>query len=267
MCQRLLVLLLVVCLGLSGCASKYGPTITKVESYPDCYAPIQRLRDGEHDTAKGAGVGAALGCGAGALLGLASGRWQNAILGCLAGATVGGVAGGYYGQRKKESNANVRMAAYLRDLEGDISNLNIETAAARTAIDCYEKRFDQALAQFKDGQITRTEYDRKYNEIKNGLTEAQTILGKTVEAAKKIDEQYNYAFTQERYITPQSTPVPSSTKQQTASDTGKQKQPVPRHPANPVQEQYVAYKEKVSNAEQTKKEADDFSARMAENIS
>ena len=269
----LLMSAVLVLSSITGCASKYGNQTVKVENYPDCYEPIKQLRDNENSTAKGVGVGAALGCGGGALIGLLAGGWRGAIVGCIAGGVAGGATGAYYAERKKEANENTRMAAYLRDLDGDISNLDIAAASARSAIKCYKERFYQADEQFKNQQISKYEYDRRYSEIKSGLTEAQLILGRTVQDAQAVDAAYRDAFTKERYIaasTPSSAApdksqnAPTSTRRVTKPTSQAPKATTSSSASNPVQGKYASYQEKISNVKQTQDDTDSILSSIEE---
>ena len=197
---------------LTGCASKTlpEPVVTpETHPYTDCYAPIKSLRDSENSTATViyAGVGVALGCAGGALLGLLlTGDWRGALAGCIGGGIGGGAIGAYYAERQKETDENARMAAYLRDLDGDISNLTLVTASARKAIQCYNDKFYLARTQYKKKQITREEFAHKYREIRKGMQEAQQILGATAQEAQTIDAAYTNAFAKEGITTGSSKP-------------------------------------------------------------
>jgi len=260
---------------LTGCASKYGTQLTHPECYPECYEPIHQLRDKENNVAKGAGVGAAVGCASGTAVGLIKGKkWQDALVGCLAGGIMGAAIGAYYEKRQVDKDTNVRMAAYIRDLDGDISNLNIETVSAQRAIECYKRRFDEATVQFKKGLISREDYGKKYHEISSGMREAQMILGENVATAQKIDQQYNDAFAKEGYINPNTVYV------QPQPDTSSKYDPQPNTPpknklkqqkknqvptnqvatatstySNSVEGKYASYKKSINNAKQTNDEA------------
>ena len=61
----LVAVLIMALLALPGCASKYGAQRTKVNYYPQCYQPVQQLRDDENYVAKSTATGAV----GGALLG------------------------------------------------------------------------------------------------------------------------------------------------------------------------------------------------------
>ncbi|MDR3363302.1 MAG: hypothetical protein LBO64_10775 [Desulfovibrio sp.] len=194
--------LLLCCLALiggsTGCASKYGAQTTKVERYPQCYAPIKQLRDDETRVAKTT-VGSAVG---GALLGaLIGGLSTGKVEGAVTGAAVGGIAGGAMGyaaaKQKEIKDQNARMASYLKDLDGDIADLDAVKASAGICIQCYDKEFKALLASYKNGQITKIELDASYQEIKSGIEEARRILGAKLQEADKKDEQYQAAINSE----------------------------------------------------------------------
>jgi|GEM_PF-2929419 len=194
---------------LSGCATgKYGEQITTVSYYPRCYAPIQDLRDADSSENKTVIAGGVLGALAGALVGYAAtGRAEGAVI----GAGVGGVAGTGLGYAKAKQDRiaddNRRMASYLVDIDGDISGMDRATAAARVARDCYEKEFHQAVAMFKNKTISREELNRRYQEIKDGTTEAERVLGAMVASTGEREQQYQEAITEEAKKTNQPVPV------------------------------------------------------------
>lgn len=201
MFKKTTILLMLVALslgGLGGCASKYGQQTTVVNHYPQCYAPIKQLRDEEHRVAKSTAGGAAGGALLGALIGgLATGKVEGAVAGAAIGGVAGGTVGYAHGKQSEIRDQNARMASYLRDLDGDISGLDAVSASARFSIQCYDKEFKQVVAGFKAGRITRFELDTSYKEIRNGISEAERILGATLQNAYERDSQYQAAITDE----------------------------------------------------------------------
>lgn len=190
--------ILLVTFLLSGCASQYGQQITKPKYCPECYQPIQDLRNAEkqfNTTVAGSVVaGALLGAVVG---GIATGKPQGALAGAAAGALVGGVAGYALAKQQKIKDDNQRLASYMADLDGDISGLDRVAAAARTARKCYDKQFEQNLAAFKEGRMSRAELDDRYTEIKNGTLEANQILGTLLAGAANKEIQYQEALKSE----------------------------------------------------------------------
>lgn len=228
-------MLMLMCLSLtlftSGCASKYGSQTTKVERYPQCYAPIQQMREEENIVARNTAGGAAIGAIGGALFGLllSGGKAEGAI----AGAAVGGISGaaiGYsQGKRKKFAKENERMASYMRDLQGDIRGIDASTAGARVAIQCYEKEFNTLLANYKHGTMTKMEVQTAYTEIKNGLEESERILGGIISSARDRDKEYQAALEEEsklkgqpvpqaQYVTEPVAPRPKTTKKSNTTE-------------------------------------------------
>ena len=205
--RRLLALILTIPLllsGLAGCASRYGEQKTTVNYYPGCYRPIQDLRDREYDVAKGAGGGAALGALGGALLGmfLSGGKWQGAVAGAATGAAAGGIMGASTAQAQRERDDNKRMATYLQNIDGDISDLDITSAAARTSLQCYDQQFALLLKDIRAKAIDRETAAKRFAEISSGREEAIALLGNAVSHARNLDEQYEQAFaSEERAVT------------------------------------------------------------------
>ena len=175
-------ILVIMLLGTGGCASKYGPQKTSVNYYPACYGPIADLRNNEHGTAAGTATGAVIGALGGALVGLLAtgGKWQGAVVGGATGGVAGTMAGNMYARKQQEADDNRRLASYLQDLDGDISNLDLAGAAARTSLQCYDRQFNQLVAAIRARQI-----------------EAIAILGNAAQYGRNLDQQYEQAFMNE----------------------------------------------------------------------
>ena len=276
-----MLVICLACIGLSGCASKYGEQTAIVKSFPDCYEPIQTLRNEENRVAKTTVGGAVAGGILGAVIGGLTGGTRGAIAGAVAGGVAGGVGGYAYAVNKQSSDENARMARYMQDLNGDISGLNIATASARMSIQCYQQKFDMRLAQYKEKTITREELQTSYVEIKSGVDEAQRILGKVILTAQESDAKYQAAIdAEEKRAAPQ--PQPQSQPQRAPAEPKRykqpQQQPVSQKPAaqqstaqsgslGEVKAQQASYQAGIADAQKAQREAEDFSARMAENMS
>lgn len=199
--MRLLpILFLSIWLGiLPGCASKYGDQHTAVNYYPACYRPIQDLRDNEHNVGKSTGIGAGIGAVGGALIGLlATGKWQGAVMGAAVGGAGGAMVGNAYGSKQQERDDNVRLASYLQDIDGDISKLDVVSAAATNSLQCYDRQFQILLAAIKARQITREAAAQRYAEIQSGREEAIAILGNAYQHGNTMAQDYENAFINEQ---------------------------------------------------------------------
>lgn len=184
---------------LTGCASKYGEQKTVVNYYPACYQPIQELREREHNVAKATAGGAVMGALGGALIGLlASGKWEGAVMGAAAGGVAGTVAGNIYASKQQEADDNRRLASYLQDIDGDISNLDVVGAAARNSLQCYDRQFATLIRDMKAGTISREAAQARYGEISSGREEAIAILGDAASHARNLDSQYEQALVAEQ---------------------------------------------------------------------
>lgn len=194
----LLCLLLAALLPAAGCASKYGAQTTTVSHYPDCYAPINELRQSEHSAPKYAAGGAAAGAVLGALIGyLATGKSSGALVGGAAGAVAGGAAGGIYGQHSQTQDDAERLAAYNSQLEGNIRETSRMTAAAKLARQCYERQFAVAASEYKAGRLTKEQFNSRYIEVTNGMQEAASLLGQSNKRGSEISAEYERALQQE----------------------------------------------------------------------
>ncbi len=229
---------------LPGCASKYGTQNTMVNYYPACYAPISDLRAREHNVGEGTATGAFLGAMGGALLGLLAGggKWQGAAVGAATGAVTGTMMGNAYAQRQQQIDDNRHMAAYLENIDGDISNLDLAGAAARNSLQCYDRQFDVLLKQIRARTITRQEASLRFAEISSGREEAISILGHTAAYGRNMAQQYEDAFAQEEQA-PGARGVKKSgatRKARQTVDAAKSRQRVLQHKAKSMDEEIVA---------------------------
>ncbi len=109
----LAALLVSAALLLPGCASQYGEKITKVNHYPQCYKPIEDLRNEENAVAKSTAAGAATGAVTGAIAGgIATGSWKGAVAGAAVGGAAGAVAGNAYGKAQQAKRDAAFFAEY-----------------------------------------------------------------------------------------------------------------------------------------------------------
>ena len=213
----------------SGCTSQYGPQKTKVNYYPQCYQPVNQLRQDENSTGKSTAAGAVGGALLGALIGgLATGKVSGAVAGAVAGGAAGAVAGNVYGKSKAKERDAAYMQQYSQQLGTEAASMNRSTAAAKVAAKCYDEQFKLAASQFKAGQISRIEFQDKYSEIRSGLEETAFILNDTATTMAKKDTEYQEALS-EPYTTAQAKPVVATT------STGKSKKGAAAQPkAKPI---------------------------------
>lgn len=194
------VFCLAACASLLGCATgRYGDQITRVNYYPACYAPLDDLRQADKSFNRTIAASTSFGAIMGAVVGLlaSDGKPQGALVGAAAGGALGAGAGYAKAKRDRIADDNQRMASYLRDIQGDIAGLDRASAAARVARDCYNREFAAALAAYKAGKITRGELQSRYEEIRDGCTEASAILGTMLDSAAQREQQYREAIAQE----------------------------------------------------------------------
>ena len=220
----LLLGLLFGSLMITGCASKYGKQTTKVNHYPDCYAPIAEMRKSEYavekSTAGGALVGALVGAAAGYLV---TGKASGAAVGAAAGGAVGGAAGYYKGSTEKKQQDAAYLADYSSQLDGDITAVDKAAAGAKVARQCYERQFTVAVSEFKAGHLTKEQFNSRYTEVTSGMEEAATILGMSNKNSAQVLAQYNRAIDQESGrlgVSPNEVRAQSKP-QQTTSKSGK----------------------------------------------
>ncbi len=196
---RCAVVLVACALLLPGCVtSKYGEQQVKVNHYPQCYEPIQKLRDDENAVAKSTATGAVTGAAAGALIGgLATRDWKGAAAGAAAGGAVGAVGGNIYGKQKQKQRDAEFVAKYASMLDEDTADMNRVMAASRVAQACYEKEFRKIVADYKAGRITRKDSDARYEEIRAGMQEVSFILKKKYDDMTARDQEYTKALAED----------------------------------------------------------------------
>lgn len=194
-----LALVLLFVLTLTGCGkSQYGEQKTTVNYYPQCYTPVAELRKDEHSVAKSTAAGAAGGALLGALIGgLATGKVEGALVGAVAGGAAGAVGGNVYGKSQAKKRDDQYKAAYAEQLGSEAQAMDRATAAATVAMQCYDKEFKTAIAQYKSGAITRIELDDRYKEIRSGLEETSFILKSTVDSMAERDAEYQKALAED----------------------------------------------------------------------
>ena len=181
-----------------GCASKYGSQTTTVSHYPDCYQPINDLRQSEYRPQKTAAGGAVAGALLGALVGyLATGKGEGAAIGAATGAVAGGAAGGIYGSQQQKAEDERQLAQYNQQLDGNITETNRAAAAARVARQCYERQFTVAANEYKAKRLTKEQFNSRYQEVTSGLQEAANILGEVNTSNRQITADYNRAMQEE----------------------------------------------------------------------
>lgn len=187
-----LTALLAATLPLSACSgSRYPARQTEVTYYPQCYQPIDRLRQDEqltNNTTVGGAVGGAL---LGALIGgLSTGKVEGALVGAAAGGAAGAIGGNIYGKQKTAARDADYLQQYARSLGEDAASMNRATAAARVSLRCYDQQFRLAANQYRAGTISRPEFEARYQEIRNGLQETSAILGSTATTMQERDREY-----------------------------------------------------------------------------
>lgn len=263
-CSRCLTVLLMAFM-IGGCASKYGTSKTVAHYYPACYRPIQDLRAHEHDVAKGTAGGAAIGALGGAALGflLSGGKWEGAVAGGVTGGVTGALVGHSVASRQKEVDDNKRLAGYLQDIDGDISNLDVVSAAARTSLQCYDQQFASLLSDIKARRISRDAAQKMFAEISSGREEAISLLGNAVNTGRDLNQQYQAAFVQEERTL--STRKPAQAKQHvhTLRTAKRQQQVLSRKVDDLAKEKTAAEQVSSANGEAFRRACEDYADSKA----
>lgn len=212
-----LTVLLAATLPLSACSgSRYPARQTEVNYYPQCYRPIDQLRQDEdlttNTTVGGAVGGAILGAFIG---GLSTGKVEGALVGAAAGGAAGAVGGNIYGKKKAAERDADYLQSYARSLGEDAASMNRATAAAKVSLRCYDQQFRLAANQYRAGTLSRQEFEARYQEIRSGLQETSAILGSTATTMQERDKEYQATLQQQEQRAQASTPAPVRTANRT----------------------------------------------------
>ncbi|MEG2172662.1 MAG: glycine zipper domain-containing protein [Desulfovibrionaceae bacterium] len=261
--KQVLAGLALLCFVATGCTSKYGPQMTQVNYYPQCYQPISELRQDENSAGTSTAVGAGVGVLLGALIGgLATGKAEGAVVGAVAGGATGAVAGNVYGKNQQAKTDQQKVNSYLQQLDGESANMDRATAAAKVATKCYDRQFQQAAAEFKNGSMTRQDFTNRYTEIRSGLEETSRILQHTASKMAEKDAQYQQVLTAEQQSheqyqgTPES-PVVSKSPKKRPRKPAQTAQNAPTPAATPVAQQTQKWSHSREALEGTKQDVDE----------
>lgn len=189
----------------SGCASRYGEQKTVVEYYPACYKPIQDLRQSEHGqaktTVKGVILGSVLGVMGGAVIGALSGlKPEGIVAGAVLGAVAGGLISSVYWDHSKISEDNKRLSTYLESIDGNISGMDVVTAAATSSLQCYDREFNFLISAIRERTIAKEAAAKRFAEISSGREEAISILGEVSKYGRDLNQEYAEAMKKEENI-------------------------------------------------------------------
>ena len=171
---------------LTGCATSTG---MQPEFYPQCYQPIQQIRNDRDysQEAKQASVGAAVGALSGALVGfLVSRDGKGAAIGAVAGGVVGGTAGFIKARLEKIEDQNQRLNELRLMLGEEANNLDLDKASVLKSMRCYSHEMDAIKKAMKNGTMSAEEAQVRLVEIKSGVAEAHEFWE---EHAKLIQER------------------------------------------------------------------------------
>lgn len=166
----------------AGCAQKSTDKVV-ANYYPQCHEPLAYL-----NSRHGGGTGSAVARGAiqgGVISGIAAaiygaiagGLRPAGILGSVAaGAAVGGLVSGVNNSQNYSKEDEKHLAMYLDQVDGDITGMDLLTAAATVSMQCYNKEFRQLLANMKNRDISPIAAQNRFKEIVAGRDEAAKLL-------------------------------------------------------------------------------------------
>ena len=161
----LLISLLATTLLLPGCAGKIGTQQTRGHYYPQCYQPIQQLREDNRREDR---------------------REYNEVKSRVS-------------KRKAVKNEVAIMRAeadrVITDYYSVINSSTTRTmAATEEAARRYDQQFKQLINDYKRGAITAEERDKRYAEIRSGLQEISSILQEKYNDIADKDAEFEKAL-------------------------------------------------------------------------
>lgn len=199
--KALCLILCCMVLQLTACAPKQKIPDIKAEYYPQCVQPFKELAEAQRALVSRTIASAALGVAGGALIGaLATGNWKGALAGGIAGGVVAGAAGYSTGKQKQIADVQQRLRSYRTDMRMDIRNMSRVELYSMLSLQCYIREFRGLLMQYKKNQVSRKEFQKRYKEIKTGMTQISGLLDEAYTQAVKRDEEFRQALASERTI-------------------------------------------------------------------
>jgi uncharacterized protein YcfJ len=162
---------------LSACGAKLGKQITKVNYYPKCYEPVATLRKNASDMTRNVAGGAVLGAIGGAIIGYqATGDAGGAAVGAVAGAAIGAGLSYLITSEVQNKSTAERFKTYNQTIKAEIAKVDLGIQGARIALQCYTNEYKTLNSQYQKNAVSKPEMTARLTEIRDGATEAQTIL-------------------------------------------------------------------------------------------
>lgn len=192
----------------SGCTSQYGAQKAKVNYYPQCYQPVNQLRQDENSTGESTAAGAV-----GANLERSRWRachWQGqrrSYWCCCWRGAAGAVAGNVYGKSKSTRRDASYLHQYGQQLGSEAASMNRSTAAARLRPSATTSSSSWPPTSSRLVRFRALNFRIRYNEIRSGL-ETAGHPQRPYTMAKK-DGEYQQALA-EPYTTAQPATKPAS---------------------------------------------------------
>lgn len=201
---RLIVLALIPLLAFpAACAKKTESPVIKADYYPNCYGPLaylhERATGAASSVAKGAATGGVLSGIAAVIASAITGRVSGlgVAAGVAAGAAVGGISTGVASGEAMSKEDNKRLSQYLEEIDGDIEGMDLKTASATVARQCYRRAFKTLLADARSGKIGPVAAGPRLSEIIAGDDEASQLLNEKSDSAS-MEAEYDQAIRSRR---------------------------------------------------------------------
>jgi hypothetical protein len=193
----------------SGCAGqKLGKQTVVVKYYPECYRPINDLREAAKKVNQATAAGAIFGAITGAAVAYAESGGNKASI--AKGAIAGGLSGaglGYLISSEVQAMDQVqRFQTYAQAMDMDLGNMKQAVAAAKITNACYDKQYKALVKNVKSGRIPPEEMSERLQEIRDGSNDAYTVLRNYSDGASQTAQTYDQVIAMERERPDRATP-------------------------------------------------------------
>ncbi|MDR0549762.1 MAG: hypothetical protein LBI10_10200 [Deltaproteobacteria bacterium] len=185
----------------TGCAGqKLGKQTVVVKHYPECYRPINDLREAAKKVNQATAAGAIFGAITGAAIAYTSsgGNRADVVKGAVGGALTGAGLGYLISSEVQAMDQAERFRTYVQAMDMDIGNMKQAVAAAKITNGCYKKQYAALTKNYKAGRIPEAEMTERLKEIQDGTNDAITILNNYSEGATTAANTYDQVIAMER---------------------------------------------------------------------
>lgn len=233
-----LCLLLAFCLCL-GCANQNVPRID-AHYYRQCVSPLVEMQHSTSHLYKQTAGAALMGALGGAVIGLVvtPGNIVGPLIGAAIGAGTGAAVGYSFAKLRQIHNENVRFASIRITANQDLTEANRLQLYAYECMECYMTEFEKLRNAYENGQMLKSEYQKRYAEIRKAMQQLGQIIGNMEQEIARTENEFNSSF-----IVSEQTPQKAS-KSATTATTVKQ-----RRATKPIKAVFAENRAKVEKAQ------------------